>query len=425
MRRIALLLASACAASAASAATVHISGELGVGRTDNISRSSVNERSETIRSLGVQFSVLEETRRLNADLVGDLAWMDYANDTYSDELIGSASGRVRLGLISDRLDWVLENRFGQIREDLFSAASPENRENVNNFSTGPDLRLALGSVTSLLAGARYTRIDYERSQADSERLGGNVAAERLLSSAARASVNVSAERIKPQNSAIDVDYKRTAAYVRYAITGLRTSASLDLGANRVRGGGTGGTGLLVRFDVGRQVGAYSRLHFSAGQEYTDSGSELGLRAGQPITQMPGSDAVAQSSQPYTNRFARVGWDITGRRTTISLTGSWSDQDREGAATLNQQEVTVGLGATRSLGSRTEARARIQYELHDYDLPSRDNDEMTYSLGVTWNLARRVGLTFEGEHSSFGSDALPTVRETRYWLRLRYGERGSR
>jgi hypothetical protein len=426
VRSILLIAAGAVLGPVASAVTLEASGDIGIGRTDNISRSATDERSETIRSVGAQFTVLEQTRRLDADVTGDLAWMDYANDTYSDELIGSASGRVRLGLIGDHLDWVIEDRFGQVREDLFSAASPENRENVNNFSTGPDLRLSLGRVTSLLASARYTRVNYERSQADSERFGGTLAAERMLSSSARASLNVSAERIEPQDSGIDAQYKRTAAYARYALTGRRTSASFDVGANRVRGGGVGGTGLLVRLDIGRQIGTYSRLQFNVGQEYTDSGSELGLRAGQPVTPQPGSDVVVQSSQPYTSRFARLGWDITGRRTTIGLSGGWTEQDREGGeSTLNQQEVTVGLRATRQLGARTDIRAGVQYEMHDYEQAGLDNDDLAYSLALTWNFARRAGLTLEGEHSRFGSDLLPTASETRYWLRLRYGERGSR
>jgi hypothetical protein len=419
------LLASVCAAATAGAADIQVAAELGIGRTDNIGRATVDERSETIRSLGLQFSVLEQTRRVDTDLIGDLSWLDYASDAYSGELVGTAAGRLRLELIDNRLSWQIEDRFGQVRQDLFSAPNPDNRENINHFSTGPDLRLSLGRMTALLLGGRYTLVNYETTDADTKRLSAYLAASRELSSTARVSLNVSGEQVQPQGAGIDADYDRTAAFLRYEITGQRTSIGIDAGANQVKGSGIDGSGLLLRFDLTRRIGNRSQLQFRAGHEYTDSGASMGLEAGALPLPGSGTSTIAHSAAPYTDRYVQLGWSIEGRRTNINLSGRWSDQDYDDAGSPDVKRASMEIGATRRLGRRTEIRAQVRHELHDYPATGLDNDETIYNLRFAWDFGRRFGLTIAGEHSRFGAGNGPSADETRYWLRLRYGQWVSR
>lgn len=407
---------------AAALAEVQVAAEVGVGRTDNLGRTVTDQRSETIGSLGLQFRVAEQRRRLNADVQGDLSWLDYADSDYSDEMIGNAAARVSLQLVPGRLQWVAEDRFGQERRDLFSVPSPGNRENVNSFVTGPDLRLGLGASTELLLGARYALVDYEHSAADMRRLSASLGVARELSSSARLSGNVSGEKIEARRDNPGADFDRSAAYLRYALTGRRTTIAVDAGANRVEGGGVEGTGALVRLALTRQHGR-SAFSFSVGQEYTDAGSSLGLDAGS--LDLPGTVAAEQSTRPFTDRYIRAGWEITGLRTRIDLGAEWSDQDYEDPAAIDARRASLALGASRRLGPRTSLAARVRHELHDYDLAAADNHETVYSLSFDWDFGRRLGMQIEGEHSVFDSDLTPAISETRYWLRLRYGAQVAR
>lgn len=422
--RVAVLLAGACVPLIAAPAEVQMAVDVGVGRTDNIGRVPDGGRSQTMGSVGLQFSVIEQTRRLNADVIGDLSWLDYADSDYSGEVNGSAVGRVGFALIPGRLQWVAEDRFGQTRQDLFSAPSPENRENVNHFATGPDLRLSLGASTDLLLGGRYALVDYEHSDADMRRWSAHLAVSRELAGGASLSGNVSGEKIEARRDNPAPDFDRSAAYLRYAVTGRRTTLNLDAGANRVEGGGIRGTGALLRMGLVRQLGR-SSLSLQVGQEYTDAGSSLGLDSGSLDLPDSGAGTAEQSARPFTDRYVRAGWEITGRRTRIDLRAEWSDQDYEDAGSVDVQRASLGLGASRQLGPRTTLAARVRHELHDYDLAVVDNQETVYSLSASWDFARRLGLEVEGEHSVFDSDLTGAARETRYWLRLRYGTRVSR
>lgn len=428
MARISRAVAVAVCAgitAAAGAASIEVEGNAGIGRSDNIARTPDNERSATIRSVGVRFSALEQRRRLDADLIGDLSLLDYAGHLYPAEVIGSAAGRLRFGLIEDRLHWVVEDHFGQTRQDLFSAPSPANRENVNFFSTGPDLRLALGSANSLLLGGRYTRVDYEHGPADSERFGGWLALERMLSSTARASVNVSTERIEPRGAALTPAYDRSAAYARYALTGRRTSFSLDAGGNRVSGDGSGESGLLLRVELGRDVGGLSRLTLRAGHELTDSGASLGPSGEQLAMPSLETGSVIQTSQPYTSRYVGADWRITGRRTTLGFSATWSDEDYAGAGATDLRRVAFGASLERTLGARTSARLGVLHNRNDFKAAGGVTEDTTYSAALSWAAGRRLGVEVAGDYYGYSSELLADAHEVRYWLRLRYGNRISR
>jgi hypothetical protein len=322
--RLAALLVGAFMTIKAAAATVEMEANAGFGRSDNLARTPQDEQDATLKSVGLDFSLLHATRRIDADLVGDLRLIDYSGNLYSSELTGSAAGRLSLGLVDESLRWIVEDSFGQTRRDVFSVPTPENREDVNFFSTGPDVRLRLGDAMSLLLGARYSRVDYESSPADAERTGGWIATERELANSARFGIHVTHERVDPRGGSATPTYDRSTAYLRYELAGSRTSVAIDIGANRVHGNELDEAGALLRMELARAVGRYSRVTFRAGEELTDSGSTLRPPAGGQLPPpSPGTDSLLQSVDPFTARYVELGWAITGRRTALALTAGWS------------------------------------------------------------------------------------------------------
>lgn len=410
---------------AAAASTIELEGNAGIGRSDNIARVPGAERSATIRAVGVRFSALKEGRRLAVDFVGDIALLDYAGSFYPAEVTGTAAGRLQLSLIEDRLTWVAEDQFGQTRQDLFNAPSPDNRENVNFFSTGPDLRLAMGSESSLLVGGRYTRVDYEHSPADSEQVGGRLTVERQLSGTARVSANVSAERIKPLGAVTAVSYDRRAAYARYAIAGKRTSFSINAGASQVNGSGGDDSGLLIDVELGRDVGGLSRVTFRAGHEVTDPGASRSLREERLMMPRPETVSVVQTSQPFTHEYVGADWRVTGQRTTIDISAEWSDERYLDSNTMDLRRVTFDTSIERALAARTSVRLGMNHNRYNFKTAGSLNEDTTYSAALTWSAGRWLAAEVVGEYYGYSSDQFPSTHEMRYWLRLRYGSRISR
>lgn len=422
------LVGTALLASAAPifAAEFQIAGDAGIGRSNNITRSAADERSATIRSLGLLFSLSERTRRVDLSATGDLSFLDYAGQVYDSEVTGSALGRVRLGLVEEHLAWVVEDNFGQTRQDLFSAPNPANRENVNYFSTGPDVSLPVGPTTDVILQGRAALVDYQQTPADSKRLSYLGAVERQLSGGGRLSLNVSNEQIDGRDGSLTPSYDRGAAYLRYALSGSRTSLSVDVGGNRVHGEVQTASGAMLRLALGRSIGTLSRVTLTAGRQLTDSGNSL---APQAANQLPppntGAGALTQEAQPFVGQHVNLAWAVTGRFSTLGFSAGIADENYGGGPGNDRQLWQLSMEGTRQFGPRAQVTAEVRFNSSDYDLQPGDNHELGYEAALHWRIGRRLGLVLSGEHFTYYSNLVAgKAAETRLWLRLRYGNDAS-
>jgi hypothetical protein len=408
----------------ARAVDVQIAGELGVGASDNIQRSVTAKQSEAMGTAGVQFSVLEESAKLSADVAGDLAYMNYARNTDDNEVIGNLRASTVLHINQDRFDWVIDDSFGQTQRDLFTVLTPSNREYINYLSTGPNFALnLLSAATRLRLTARYSRVDYETSPLSSVRYGGSLAVERELSSASTASINIDDERVEPEELSGVAAYNRQEAYGRYDLQGNRTSMSLDAGVSGIdQQSGSTETVPLLRFRLSRKVGAFSTLKLEAGREFTDAGSFFGSGGGISTVSGLNTSALSQTANPFVDEYARVGWDATGRRTTLRLTAGWADDTYSMQPTQNRKQVAATAEVSRQLGAQFSARLGYIFARNDFDNVVNDYRESTGTIGLTWRPGRRLSVDLAGEAYHYSSQNLPgNVNEMRVWLRLRYGD----
>ncbi len=61
----------------------------------------------------------------------------------------------------DLLSWSFTDQFGQARRNEFLPDAPDNRQNINNFSTGPTLFMPFGRRVQVNASATYSIRDFE------------------------------------------------------------------------------------------------------------------------------------------------------------------------------------------------------------------------------------------------------------------------
>src|SRR5688572_10032717 len=149
--------------------------EAGVGYSDNIGRVPSNETDETIGTVGLELDWSERTRRIRGDATVDLSYYEYMDDTFDSEVLGTANGTLALAIVPETFQWVFQDSFGQAQSDPFAPASPTTREDLNYFSTGPDLTVRFGSTGFGRVFGRWSQTSYERSPLDAERTSGGVA----------------------------------------------------------------------------------------------------------------------------------------------------------------------------------------------------------------------------------------------------------
>jgi hypothetical protein len=394
---------------------------LGEGRSDNILRTSNNEEDENIASAGLQFSFDQQSSKLQADAVADLAYFDYRDDTFDSQLVGNFAGNATFAFVPERFQWVISDNFGQVLRDPFEPATPDNDENLNYFTTGPDVTFAFGSQTRLRLGGRYSLTSYEDSPFDSDSVAGQLALIRLLSKSSSISLNGRVEQVDYEERALDADYDQDDAYVRYEAQGARTHLGLDAGYSRIDQDAAADSqgGLLLRLDVSRRISGASVIMLTGGREFASSGSAFAASqgaAGVSLSAAPGRQTV----QPFTNDYVTLAWNYSRNRTGLSLFGSRNDESYEEAPTLDQKITRYGVQVSRELSQSMSLSFNGNRASASFDQPGGDYDEDTAGLEFSWHLSRSLVLGLSYNYFHRNSDlAVADYTENRYWIRIGY------
>jgi Surface lipoprotein assembly modifier len=379
--------------------------DVGVAETDNVNLTPTDKVSQTIAQTDVDFSVKEQSRRLDLDAKGNFSYLDYLQNAYGNQLIGRFDGTAYIALIPERLTWMVQDDFGQSALDAFTPTTPTNLENVNYFSTGPDLALRLSGTTFMNISARYARSTYETSPFNSNRLFGGLAWGLDLSARSTVSLNANIERVMFENTVVNTDFDRTNAFVRYSLEGARTELTADAGGTDINQDGATTSGPLGRIQLSRKMSAAATLTLTLGHQLTDASTSFSnLQSG--AIGVVGTTPPAQSSENYTSNYATVGWQYVRNRTTIGLSGHW-EKDTYGEQpsldyTRGGVEINLQRRLTRSLTAQLVGR---YYKTNYLNISAAEvngspnyNDEMI-GANLAWHHGRGLEVRLRYAHNS--------------------------
>jgi hypothetical protein len=407
--------------------------DVGLGETDNVFLTPTNKVTQTIATTDGDLLVNQPGRLLDVRAVGAFSDLSYLEGAFGNELIGRFDGEVKYALIPERLIWVLRDDFGQATLDAFTPVTPNNLQDVNYVSTGPDLNLRLGGTGFFKATARYANAYFQTSPFDSNRLLATLAAGLQLSARSTISLNGGGERVLFKDTAVNNDFDRYSAFGRYEAQGARTNIALDLGGTRVeqKGDATGVTTVtepgatpiaviaptgaphdttttepLGRFELGRTLSPSAKLNFTAGRELTDASSGF-------TTQQAGSIGVinyapsALTSDVYTATYATGDWQYVRYRTKIDITGRWERDRYPGAAEFNLNSESVQVTVQRRLTPAFSVAVLGRWYRNDYPnvaldptLGSPESDTTTIGGAVNWRQGRWLEVQLRYDHSSY-------------------------
>jgi hypothetical protein len=397
--------------------------EIGVGTSDNIRRVPTGEESETILTTGVELAVLREEGRVHSDVDVDLSYYEYQDDAYDSEVTGRANADLRFLFVPGRFEWVLTDSFGQSEIDPFAASTPDNRENINYFTTGPDFTVRMGSAASLTLFGRYSATQFEESNFDDERVLGGLSLGRELSARSELSLNVTAESVEFDDQTAGTDYDRNSAFLRYDIEGARTTMGLEAGYTEIDDGDSTSNSPLFELDISRDLSARSVLTLRGGVRSSDAASAL--RAGNEAGggSPSGPDHVS-STDPFETTHASLGWQFTTLRTTFSVSAGYEDDDYETSDLLNRERQNFQVSASRQITPRLSLRAQGTLFNSDYDTADQDDDETQFGLYLSWNATGRFFVEVDVENfNRDSSNPLSEYDETRAFLRFAWRNSG--
>jgi hypothetical protein len=411
----------------AARADITYEAEAGVGHSDNVTRTEDAEVDDTLASLGLNLNWRERTRRLQGDVVTDVSYIEYLDDTYDAEVVGNADANLVFGIVPETFTWQLQDSFGQARTNPFEPVTPDNRENINYFTTGPDVRFRLGSQTSLQVYGRYSSTDYEESPLDSERTSVGLGLFRDLSAASRVGINAVNDESEFDDPATP-GYERRSTYLSYDLTAGRTRVAAQVGYSQIEiDGQEGDGGALVNIRVARDLSASSSITVSASRQFTDAGEALGGMAGGGEFGGGGGGGgpggggeLTASAGPYEGSDYSVRWQFAKRRTALSLGVDYSESKYEIQPLLNRKSHAYYGTFSRQLRPTLRLQLEVNVRNEDFASATFEAEDLESSLNLDWQMARRFGLRLRAERYDHDTNSgIGEYVENRLFLYLTY------
>jgi hypothetical protein len=391
---------------------------VGVGRSDNIARVP-NGAGSTLLTQGIDFTWHDQRPRFNTDIDADLQYINYFPRDFHSEVIGNFLGALNAALVPDLLYWDVADNFGQGRLDPLTPASPLNRENINYFNTGPDLRVPLLGNNFFALSAQYGNVTYQTSTLDSTRYGGRIAFIHLISQRSAVSLNVSDQRINYRDVQFP-DYSTQDVFARLDSRGLRTTLTVDLGYSRLSSSQFPDNGVLARLELSRKISGSSTVAFSVGHQFSDSASAFVLSqtvSGPNLATQGGT----QTGVPFKSDYGTVGWNFQRNRTSFGLDASVYKETYLQQSSLDDTRILFDAHFSRLLSPTLTVTLADQFYRQNFTNLDQHASENDINAQLAWRASRRVTLTAVVTHAGRNSNIPNTdFTENRVWFSLSYG-----
>jgi hypothetical protein len=395
----------------------------GAGSSDNITRVPAGEIEEDVTTAGLDLRLTTQERRLDVDLDIDLAYIDYRDNTFESDVTGIAEANIRYKIVPESLEWVFTNSYGQVTLAPFEAQTPETLENINYFTTGPDLTFRLGSFGSLRVLGRYSTTSYEESEFDDERILGGLSLGRELSGRGILSINGTTERVEFDDSDFGSNYDRHSIFLGYEIESARTRLRAEAGYSVIHDLGTSGGSPLFELDVTRDISRRSVLTFLAGIGSSDAASAV--RADNVFGGgTPSRPEQVSTTDPFESTYAMLGWRFRAARTSFAISASYVEDIYETLSELDRAGSFFFASVERQLTGRFSIRAEGSIDNSDYRTIDQDDEETRLGLYLTWNISGRLYFEVYGEnYDRTSTNPLSVYDETRVFATLSWRDQG--
>lgn len=169
-RTLAKLVIGTCIFGAASTSYAVFDPGVGIGvqYTDNAGLTNDNEQDDIILIGYAGFSYDESTGPFSVNTVASLVYEEYTDNTFSDQYYWDVDANAVWDQIRNRLSWVAQNRFSQRKVDALTADTPDNNQDTNIFSFGPNLTVPLTGRQTMAFSPAYRRFYYEDTNTDND-----------------------------------------------------------------------------------------------------------------------------------------------------------------------------------------------------------------------------------------------------------------
>lgn len=353
--------------------------------SDNIRRTS-DKDDEIVYRATVGASYRNQEGMFDHTFNGLLGFETYQNNTYGNDLTADVSWLGLINLVPQRLIWRFSESLRDTRQSSTRPNTPDNRERVNLFSTGPTYFLPITDADRLQFQAGYARTDYdESSQVDSYRYNGSVGWHHLTPSRLNVSLTGAVEKIYYNNDSdltnrsISLGFSKIHEFLDWRLEGgyAVTKADQLVGTNEF-------DGLEGEVAIRYQMSIDGQLNFFASHQLTDTSSQFSVL----IFDIPFTFS-AQQVVRLTVYEAGYSQRLSGRDL---LTLSIARRYEEFESTGETEEIdSVSARWSHEFTPMISGYLFGTYEYRRYSEFDREDNEREVGFGLRVNLYRNLEL----------------------------------
>jgi hypothetical protein len=411
----------ATAVAAAPGAKAEFGVQTSLARTDNIDRTENDGRSERILSATIGGQAGQAYRDLERRLGWDVAAISYLDDTFDDEVVASLDGAADFALVERRLSWHVEDQLGLQSMNVFGPSTPESREHVNYFTTGPELELPIASSVAFVAQVHLGDVWYEEQPLGNSRTSRQIGFDFGFGPRRSLGLFTSRQDYRFDDELLNPNYERRQTFLQFDTTRRRGTLRAAAGTSELHGLGDPQDGFMAEVDWQRTVSEYGTFGFFLQRGFSDAGESFQLNqsiGGGTAT----SRYVAGVSNPMERSHAAVRFAVTKPRTSSSISYTFTREDYVGLDdALNRDVPFLDLSFSRAFSPRLRLEIRGSYsEQQSIDTDTQDRERRVI-LGLAWTLGRRADVSFQVARFERSSSILGSAyEENRAFVTFSYG-----
>jgi hypothetical protein len=393
----------------------------GLTHTDNFARTGENRASDTVAVVGTNLDLHRRGAEVDLQAQGNADFVDYLSHRFGSRVLGFMNGSALLGAPSDWFQFSARDTFGQLIEDPFEAVTPENLEDVNQFSAGPAVNLHLGDSTRLTGYGIYSRTTYQTSPNDSHAITAGAALARQLSRLSTLTLSVSKQNTvfdDPGNSDFDIGNVE----LRLDAGTRRTTLAAAIGYTQLKQAGDTSGGPLVLLQASRKVSPFTTLFINVQRDYATSVDALLAASGAApgLTAAVGSSAPLSTATPFRDQVYGAGFTIDKSRTTLSVTATLRQEHYSGQNSLNRTLEGLGATLTRRLSPTITASLAGELDHGRFDDNSGSDTEYHILASVAKNLTTRLSVSLQYDrYARSGTGGFVPYTENQVGARVTY------
>jgi hypothetical protein len=383
----------------------------GLSYSDNVGQTKNDKVWEIGLDAGVKGNIAYDHRRVNANLGADLQFRTHGKLGFNDELMGGLAGLFDYNLINERVHWIVQNNLGQSLINSQNRGTPDNTQNINYFSTGPEITFPFGPRTAIALLGRWSDVAYMKSNEDTRHLEGSLAIQRQIGQHTQLSLNGKKERITYKSLPSTLDYDVQSAYVRWSGVGSKTTLNINGGITELKERAVTTREPLYGLELTRQLSSRTQVRLTTGREFDDAADALRR---QQVIKGPnlGSQAVNVTEDPFRSDYAAAAWSFKGGRSTFEISGDWRREAHVRIVALDTEARGGGLRVSREITPRMTVDFNSEFQQEVFRVSGVKFDEWSTGLQLGWSITPAYAMTAQLVHYVGNGDTLlgPNTRD---------------